>query len=79
MYTAAVRRWEAIHGPAPAPRDDRGRLNPALPEWMLGYPAGWVTDPALGLPRTAQLRVLGNAVQPQVAELATQLLLAALL
>jgi DNA (cytosine-5)-methyltransferase 1 len=79
MYTAAVRRWEALHGPAPRPRDDRGRLNPALPEWMLGYPAGWVTDPAIGLPRTAQLRVLGNAVQPQVAELATQQLLAALL
>lgn len=46
---------------------------------MLGFPAGWVTDPALGVPRTAQLRVLGNAVQSQVAELAARLLLAPLM
>ena len=43
----------------------------------LGYPAGWVT--ALGLPRTAQLRLLGNSVQPHVAEAAARLLLAPLL
>lgn len=76
-YTAAIRRWEAIHGPAPRPRDHKGRLNPELPEWMLGYPASWVT--ALDLPRTAQLRLLGNSVQPQVAEAAARLLLAPLL
>lgn len=44
---------------------------------MLGYPAGWVTD--IPIPRTAQLRVLGNSVQPQVAEAAARLLLAPLL
>jgi DNA (cytosine-5)-methyltransferase 1 len=42
---------------------------------MLGYPHGWVTDPELGLPRTAQLRVLGNSCQPQVVELAARTLL----
>jgi DNA (cytosine-5)-methyltransferase 1 len=32
----------------------------------MGLPAGWVTD--LALPRTAQLRALGNGVVPQQAE-----------
>ena len=37
---------------------------------MMGLPHGWVTDPALGLSPTQQLRLLGNAVVPQAAELA---------
>lgn len=41
-------------------------MNPALPEWMLGLPAGWVTG--AGISRTAQVRVIGNSVQVQVAE-----------
>jgi DNA (cytosine-5)-methyltransferase 1 len=45
--------------------DDAGRLNPPFVEWMMGYPAGWVTDL---LVRTACLRCLGNAVVPQQAE-----------
>lgn len=69
-YQAAVDRWAAIHGAPPAPTDDRSRLNPAFVEWMLGYPPGWVTDPELGLTRTAQLRMLGNSVQPQTAVVA---------
>jgi DNA (cytosine-5)-methyltransferase 1 len=73
-YTVAIRRWEAIHRPAPRPRDDRGRLNPELPEWMLGFERGWVTG--LDIPRTAQLRLIGNSCQPQVVELAARLLLA---
>jgi DNA (cytosine-5)-methyltransferase 1 len=76
-YESAVRRWEAIHGPAPRPRDDRGRLNPELPEWMMGFPSGWVTG--LNIPRTAQLRLMGNACQPQVSEMATRTLLVPLL
>lgn len=64
-YAGAVRRQEAWHGPAPEPTTD-GRLNPAFVEWMMGYPAGWVTD-ALDN-RNASLRCLGNAVVPQVAE-----------
>jgi DNA (cytosine-5)-methyltransferase 1 len=32
---------------------------------MMGLPDGWVTD--LDLPRTAQMRALGNGVVPQQA------------
>jgi DNA (cytosine-5)-methyltransferase 1 len=34
---------------------------------MMGLPAGWVTDPQLGLSRTDQLRCIGNGVVPQQA------------
>ena len=54
--------------------DGQGRLNPQLTEWMMGYPAGWVTDPAIGLTRPQQLKVCGNAVQPQTAALALHVL-----
>lgn len=64
-YAGAVRRQERWHGPAPEPTTD-GRLNPAFVEWMMGYPAGWVTDVLDS--RNAALRCLGNAVVPQVAE-----------
>lgn len=63
-YAAAVARWErGIGRPAPGPLDHQRRLAPAFVEWMMGLPAGWVTD--LGLARTPALRVLGNAVVPQ--------------
>ena len=62
-YRPAIERWEAIHGPAPAPTTD-GRLSPDFVCWMQGFPEGWVD----GLTRTAALRCLGNAVVPQVAE-----------
>lgn len=75
-YAAAVERWERLSRPAPEPVDAKGRLNPALPEWMMGFDAGWVTD-VPGVSRTAQLRILGNSCQPQVAEAAALMLLAA--
>ncbi len=71
-YAAAVERWAAIHGDPPAPTDEKSRLSPAFVEWMMGFPAGWVTD--LDLSRTAQLKALGNAQQPQVAYAAFRLL-----
>jgi DNA (cytosine-5)-methyltransferase 1 len=75
-YEPAVRRWEGILGrPSPRPVDDRGRLNPAFVEWMMGLPAGHVTDTP-GLPRSAQLKALGNGVVPQQAEAALRLLVA---
>ena len=37
---------------------------------MMGLPAGWVTDPELGLTRTQQLRAIGNGVVPQQAAVA---------
>lgn len=42
------------------------RLNPAFVEWMMGFPDGWTA----GVSRRARLRLLGNAVQPQVAQAA---------
>ncbi len=70
-FGPAVERWERLTGTvSPAPLDEEGRLAPALAEWMMGYPAGWVTDPAIGLTRAQQLKACGNAVQPQTAALA---------
>ena len=71
-YGAAVRRWErALGRPAPSPTmlSKRGKpqLAPDFVEWMMGLPAGRVTDPSLGLPRVQQLRLLGNGVVPQQA------------
>lgn len=66
-YEPAILRWESIVGrPAPRPTDEKGRLAPAFVEWMLGFPEGWVEIP--GARRTAQLRMLGNSVQVQVAQ-----------
>lgn len=79
IYTAAMHRWEHLLGrPAPHPTQpgQHGRpvLAPAFVEHLMGLPAGWVTD--LPLPRTAQLRALGNGVVPQQAAHAVALLLA---
>lgn len=68
-YEPAVRRWEQLTRPAPAPTEGR-RLAPAFVEWMMGFPEGWVD----GLTRTAALRCLGNAVVPACAATAWQLL-----
>ena len=63
-YAPAVAAWEAVTGvPAPAPKDDRGRLSPEFTEWMMGLPAGWVSA-VPGIPRAAQLKALGNGVVP---------------
>lgn len=72
-YEPAVTRWTAVVGrrpPHPVHPGPRGkpRLNPAFVEWMMGLPIdpGWVTG-IPDLPRTAQLRALGNGVVPQQA------------
>ena len=80
VYAPAIGRWEQVIGRlAPAPTElnakGRPRLSPAFAEWMMGLPAGWVTDPSLGLSRVQQLRLLGNGVVPQQAELALRLML----
>lgn len=77
-YAAAIHRWEQVLGrPAPSPtepgRDGRQRLSPRFVEWMMGLPAGHVTD--TGIPRNAQLKALGNGVVPQQAALALSMLL----
>lgn len=68
-YEAAVRRWESLTRPAPSPTEPNTkgnpRLHPAFSEWMMGWPAGWVTD--IDISRNDQLRIIGNGVVPQCA------------
>jgi DNA (cytosine-5)-methyltransferase 1 len=66
-YTAAIQRWEMVTGtPAPAPtepnKNGNPRLSAAFSQWLMGWPAGWVTDPAIGISRNDQLRIVGNGV-----------------
>lgn len=79
VYEPAVRRWEHLLGrvtPHPTQPGRHGRpvLAPPFVEHLMGFPAGWITD--LPLPRTAQLRALGNGVVPQQAAYTLALLLA---
>ncbi|MFC9795319.1 DNA cytosine methyltransferase [Streptomyces sp. NPDC127584] len=75
-FAPAVARWEAVLGrPAPGATDTRRRLSPAFVEWLMGLPAGYVTD-VPDLTRTQQLKALGNGVVPQQAEAALRALLA---
>jgi DNA (cytosine-5)-methyltransferase 1 len=81
-YEPAIRRWEQIVGPAPAPtepnRNGKPRLKPAFAEWMMGWPPGWVTDPDIGISRNDQLKIIGNGVVSTQAEAAVRYLLSVL-
>jgi DNA (cytosine-5)-methyltransferase 1 len=82
QFAPAVARWERVTGriaPAPTVPDGRGgkhRLNAAFVEWMMGLPAGHVTD--VGLTRNEELKALGNGVVWQQAALALRILLGSL-
>jgi DNA (cytosine-5)-methyltransferase 1 len=71
-YAAAVHRWESLTRPAPCPTEPNAkggrRLHPPFVEWMMGLPQGWVTD--IDIPRTAQLKALGNGVVSRQAAVA---------
>jgi len=75
-FAEAVALWESIIGrPAPeptveAPRGGR-RLNPALSEWMMGYPEGVLTK---GVHRNEALKRAGNGVVASQARAAWDLL-----
>jgi DNA (cytosine-5)-methyltransferase 1 len=56
----------------PSALDQDGKLSALFVEYMMGLPVGWVTD--TGLSRAQQLKMLGNGVVPQQAELALELL-----
>jgi DNA (cytosine-5)-methyltransferase 1 len=78
-YEPAIRRWEQVLGraaPAPTKPDGKGdshRLSSEFTEWMMGLPAGWITGH--GLKRNDELKMAGNGVVPQQAELALRTLL----
>lgn len=78
-FEPAIRRWEQILGrPAPAPtkpdgKDNGHRLSSMFTEWLMGLPEGWITG--LGLKRNDELKLAGNGVVPQQAELALRILL----
>lgn len=81
QYAPAIHRWAATLGrPAPAPTETgakgQPRLSPRFVEWMMGLPAGWVTD-VPDLTRNEQLKALGNGVVPQQAAAALTFLLGA--
>lgn len=66
--------WASRVGPEPSFADERGKLNPEYPEWMMGLPRGHVTSPEIGLSYREQIKALGNGVCPQQAALALQIL-----
>lgn len=71
-YAGAIARWEHITGrPAPAPallNENAGpRPAPEFIEWLMGLPAGWVTDDRHGLTDNQQIAILGNGVLPSQA------------
>jgi DNA (cytosine-5)-methyltransferase 1 len=78
-FEPAIRRWEQVLGrPAPAPtkpdgKDGAHRLSSLFTEWMMGLPEGWITGH--GLSRNEELKMAGNGVVPQQAELALRILL----
>lgn len=76
-YEPAIHRWEQLTRPAPAPtepnKNGKPRLTAAFDEWMMGLPEGWVTD--IDIPYGAKIKLCGNGVVPQQAELALRQLL----
>ncbi len=70
-YAPAIHRWEEVTGreaPPPTETGQRGGdvLSPRFVEWLMGLPAGHVTDTP-GLSRSQALKALGNGVVPQQA------------
>lgn len=79
-YAAAITRQEATFGRlAPEPTEPNTKGNPRLSarfaEWLMAWPEGWVTDPAIGLTRSEQLKAIGNGVVPPQAVAAFRYLL----
>lgn len=75
-YAAAINRWAAIIGrPPPAPtapsKKGKPQLSARFVEWMMGLPAGHVTD-VPGVSRNDQLKALGNGVVPLQAAAAVR-------
>jgi hypothetical protein len=78
-FSAAIERWEKVIGrKAPAPtkadgKDGSHRLSSLFTEWLMGLPEGWITG--VGLRRKEELKMAGNGVVPQQAEMALRFLI----
>ena len=78
QYAPAIARWEAVTGrsapPATLPdgRDGKHRLSSRFTEWLMGLADGWITGH--GISRRAEIKMAGNGVVPQQAELALDIL-----
>jgi len=78
-FEPAIRRWEGILGrsaPRPTKADGKEgahRLSSSFTEWMMGLPEDWICGH--DLKRNDELKLAGNGVVPQQAELALRLLL----
>lgn len=75
-YAPAIARWESILGrraPAPTQVNAKGvlQLSPAFVEWMMGVPAGHLTD-VPGITRNEALKAAGNGVVWQQAAAAVR-------
>ncbi len=73
-FAPVIHRWELILGATAPPPTTEGRLSPQAVEFMMGLPAGHVTD-VPGLTRNEQLKALGNGVVPQQAAAALRIAL----
>lgn len=70
-YGPAIRRHELAFGrPAPEPTKPNAKGNPKLSdlfdEWLMGLPAGWITD-VPGITWNETLKACGNGVVPRQA------------
>ena len=78
-YAAAIQRWEHVNGPAPDPTQLSAKGNPQLSarftEWLMGLPAGWITD-VPGVTRNEALKMAGNGVVVQQGAAALRWMLA---
>lgn len=67
-YTAAIERWERSTRPTPAPTEVGPKGNPRLSchfdEWLMGLPAGWITE-VPDITHNETLKLCGNGVVPQ--------------
>ena len=78
-FAAAIQRWEQVIGrKAPNPtnpdgKDGSHRLSSLFTEWLMGLPEGWITGHNLS--RAEELKMAGNGVVPQQAEMALRFLI----
>lgn len=73
LGASSNRRFDSGNEPSDVPLPDQLSLSPPFVEWMMGLPAGHVTD--INIARNEKLKILGNGVVPQQAAYAVSALL----